>query len=334
MIIGIARLRSRTRYVKPLEHILDSWFYLLDIFIKNNPQHEFRYYNITFDDIMPKRDHTQMIGCDVILIPTENEFHYQTKNYIHTLQKAKSDEYLRVLERVLPDGQKIVLLTSDKGDDIALYRDRVFTKKFNYQQIDESSFRYGLHSLKYHFIKERYTYNHNQKIYDFVYWGTSKRKDPNNNNTTDDRWKVLYDIHEDERYKKFFIGRFDKFKPDLKFQLDFTKALEHIRKGKSTLCFNWLDSKTHTARYHEALANGLIPFTWKQYDEDRELIKSEFQICNSTIDIKQKLDLVKNFGDTLYNQIKIDYEKNLPSKNEQYDRLKELLNPVLEMCVV
>ncbi len=334
MKIGIARLRSRTRYVKPLEHILDSWFYLLDRYIKDNPQNEYAYYNITFDDTMPKRKHEEMVGCDYILIPSENEFHYQTKNYIHTLQKKKSDEYLRVLESVLPEGQKIILLTSDKGDDIALYENRVFFKKFNYQQIDESVFRYGLHSLKYHFIKERYTYNHNTKIYDFVYWGTSKRKDPNNNNTTDDRWKVLYDIKQDDRFKSFFIGRFDKFRPDLKFQLDFTKALEHIRKGKATLCFNWLDSKTHTARYHEALANGLIPFTWKQYDEDRELIKSNFQVCKNTRDIKQKLDLLKTFGEKLYSQIRRDYERDLPSKNEQYDRFKELFNPVLEGYVV
>lgn len=328
LIIGIARLRSRTRYVRPLEHILDSWFYLIDRFIRDNPQHKYRFYNITFDDTMPKRDDTQMINCDEILIPSENEFHYQTKNYIHTLQKAKSDAYLRKLESVLPDGQNITLLTSDKGDTIQLYNNRVFTKKFNYKQIDESQFRYGLHSLKYHFIKERYTKNHNQKIHDFVYWGTSKRKDVNNNNTTDDRWKVLYDISNTDSINSFFIGRYDKFKPDLKFQIDFQKCLEHIRQGKSTLCFNWLDSKTHTARYHEALANGLIPLTWKQYDEEREIIQSSLQVCNTVRDVKERLEMIKttSFYDELYNSIKINYERNLPSKNEQYDRFKELIS--------
>ena len=327
MIIGIARLRSRTRYKKPLEHILDSWFYLLDRYIKDNPQHEFRYYNITFNDTMPKRDITQMIDCDEILIPSENEFHYQTKNYIHTLQKKRSDEYLRQLEEVLPDGQLITLLTSDKGDTIQLYNDRVFNKKFNYRQIDESQFRYGLHSLKYHFIKERYTNIHTQKIHDFVYWGTSKRKDVNNNNTTDDRWKVLYDISNNNSINSFFIGRYDKFKPDMKFQIDFQKCLEHIRQGKTTLCFNWLDSKTHTARYHEALANGLIPFTWKQYDEKREIIQNESQICHTSEDINERLNIIKDTSvyNTLYDSIKKNYENNLPSKNEQYERFKELI---------
>jgi hypothetical protein len=328
MKIGIARLRSRTRYTKPLEHILDSWFYLLDRYIKDNPQHQFKYYNVTFDGTMPKRVPEELENCDHILIPTENEFHYQTKGYIHTLQKAKSDEYLRQLEDVLQTGQKITLLTSDKGDTIPLYRDRVFKKDFAYTQLDESDFKYGLHSLKYHFMKDLSIPPN--KPYDFVYWGTSKRKDPNNKNTTDDRWTILNDIH-NYNVKSFFIGRFDKFKPDLKFQMDFKKTLYYILQGRSTLCFNWLDSKTHTSRYHEALACGLIPFTWKQYDERNELRALPFQKCYGTSDIKYGLDEIKYdlTYKTKFNEIKARYEENLPSMDDQYETFNKLIVGVI-----
>jgi hypothetical protein len=35
---------------------------------------------------------------------------------------------------------------------------------------------------------------------------------------------------------------------------------------RETLCFNWLDETATTSRYVEALAIGIVPFVWRNYD--------------------------------------------------------------------
>ena len=53
MKITIARLRSNVKYNGPLETVLDSFFENYVKYMRANPQHEYRTYNVSFDSSRP-----------------------------------------------------------------------------------------------------------------------------------------------------------------------------------------------------------------------------------------------------------------------------------------
>ena len=55
MKICIARLGSNVKYNAPLETVLDSFFENYVKWMKSNPQHEYRTYNVSFGSERPKR---------------------------------------------------------------------------------------------------------------------------------------------------------------------------------------------------------------------------------------------------------------------------------------
>ena len=90
--ICIARLRSRVKYVKPLEHICDSFYECLKQFVKNNEsEYNFTYYNFGFDKHNP-RNPSEIEKADIIIIPSEAEFTYHTPGLVHTLDLKKSND--------------------------------------------------------------------------------------------------------------------------------------------------------------------------------------------------------------------------------------------------
>ena len=91
-----------------------------------------------------------------------------------SIVKKRSDEVLNGIRKVI-DGKTIIILQSDRADSVELYRDYVFPNNdVKIHSIDECDFKGGLHSLKYHFIKQKFHVG--AKIHDFGYWGTSKKK--------------------------------------------------------------------------------------------------------------------------------------------------------------
>ena len=92
--------------------------------------------------------------------------------------------------------------------------------------------------------------------------------------------------------------------------------------------FNWLDSPKPTARYAEALACGVIPLVWKQYDNDATLPIDLWQRCYSLDEVLAK---IRNFAESekmrkeTLARLEEAYEKKLPSKDDQYFILEKLL---------
>ena len=57
MKIVCARIRSNVTYTGPLETVLDSFFELYVRWVKENPQHTYDSYNLSFDKrVRPKRN--------------------------------------------------------------------------------------------------------------------------------------------------------------------------------------------------------------------------------------------------------------------------------------
>ena len=110
--ITIARLRS-VNYKRPLDHIIDSFCYLLKRFqIKNS---EFRYgvYNYGYDKAH-RRIADDIPGIMIlIIIPSENEFHYHIPNYIDPKNLEKSNTAIKEHFKDLKN-KHIIILRSDR----------------------------------------------------------------------------------------------------------------------------------------------------------------------------------------------------------------------------
>lgn len=288
MKIAIARLRSGVRYTKPLEHILDSFYEMLKVFIREHPEHDYKFYNITFDASKPTRDVAAVKDSDVIIIPTEQEFHYHVPGYFHTLTVARSHE---AADRLRPfiEGKRLILLRSDRADDEKLYREYTFRDlEFNCSIIDETDFPMGIHALKYWFIKAAAAEPVTGSLFDrvrdldFTYWGTPKTKLAGGGSSGDSRARVLKEISK-SKLSMFWIGRYDGIPRNLKVRPLF-EILEYLNRTRATLCFNWLDSTATTSRYHEAMGTGIVPYVYQDYDSHNTLVKTDWQRVVSSDD--------------------------------------------------
>lgn len=299
MKVCVTRLRERVVYTTPLRHILDSFYELLRGYVFRHPEIRFSYYNCSLDGGPATRDVSAVARADVVLIPTEQEFHYHVPGYFHTLSVAKSHEYVAEVGAVL-SGKHIVLLRSDRADGADLYRTYTFPDvEFTCSIVDETDFPGGVHGLKYHFIRRaavsiRSEWPPNRKTTDFVYWGSLKNKVAGGEASKDVRHKVLKDVAASDLIC-YWIGRFQGIKRDAKFA-PLSDLLPRLRNARSTLCFNWLDPQAVTARYHEAVGAGVIPFAWGDYDSNGCLVRLPWQRVKSVPDFVEFVQGLRNRG--------------------------------------
>ena len=84
-----------------------------------------------------------------------------------------------------------------------------------------------------------------------------------------------------------------------------------LKGGRCTVCFNWKDMTATTSRYVEALAVGLIPFVWGEYDKNNTYNIDPWQRVNSFEEFKDKcLELRSGYDDRL-EQYRKNYESIL-----------------------
>ena len=172
--ITIARLRSGVNYKRPLDHIIDSFCYLLKRFQVKNTEFNYGVYNFGYDKAH-RRKADDVPDSDIIIIPSENEFHYHIPNYIDPKNLEKSNTAIKEHFKDLKD-KHIIIFRSDRGDDENLYRNYTFKDNpiRKVSILDETDIPGNIHQLKYHFIKEELPEN-DKRPYLFSYWGTEKR---------------------------------------------------------------------------------------------------------------------------------------------------------------
>lgn len=328
--IAIARLRSRVNYIKPLDHILDSFYHCLNIFRHNHPEYNFTYYNFGFNN-KPERNVEAIKKADVILIPTENEFHAWVPNYLHRLDLAKCNKQIDLIKPFV-ENKKIILLRSDRADTPELYKNNTFAGcNFDIDVVDEDAFPQGIHVLKYYFLSEAKkkselfsTETEQQNFYDFCYWGTDKRKLPGGQNSGDPRNDVLKTIRKNQAIKSMLIGRFYNIQRDYGM-LKMCDLFPILMKSRSTLCFNWLSETAVTSRYHEAMATHITtPLVWKNYDKNNRLGIESWQRCESAEDVVEKIIWCSK---NTTNQTKLHkkYLANLPSIESTYKLFEKMI---------
>ena len=321
--ITIARLRSGVNYKQPLDHIIDSFCYLLKRFQIKNPEFKYGVYNFGYNKAH-RRIADDIPDSDIIIIPSENEFHYHIPNYIDPKNLEKSNTAIKEHFKDLKN-KHIIILRSDRGDDEDLYRNHTFKGNpiGKVSILDETDIPGNLHQLKYHFIKDVIPDNETNRPYLFSYWGTEKRRDVGGITSGDNRHEILKELQVGMgKFNTRFIGRFSTVKRDMKSDT-MRNILPILNKSKYTLCFNWKDNKATTSRYHEALACGIIPMVYKDYDSTGILVKDEWQRVESAEELHQKI--MNSDYYTKYTQIHNAYKQSLLTKDQIYDTFESTL---------
>ena len=324
--ITIARLRSGVNYKRPLDHIIDSFCYLLKRFqIKNS---EFRYgvYNYGYDKAH-RRIADDIPDSDIIIIPSENEFHYHIPNYIDPKNLEKSNTAIKEHFKDLKN-KHIIILRSDRGDDEDLYRNHTFRDNpiGKVSILDETDIPGNIHQLKYHFIKDELPEN-TVRPFLFTYWGTEKRRDVGGVVSGDNRHTILKQLQEGiGRYHTRFIGRYSTVKRDMKPDT-MRNIMPILNQSKHTLCFNWKDNTATTSRYHEALASGIIPMVYKDYDSTGILVKDDWQRVESAEELDEKIMSTDYLNK--YKEIYYTYKQALLTKDQIYDSFESKLLSII-----
>ena len=326
--ITIARLRSGVNYKRPLDHIIDSFCYLLKRFQVKHDEFDYGVYNYGYDKAH-RRKSDDIPNSDIIIIPSENEFHYHIHNYIDPKNLEKSNTAIKEHFKDLKD-KHIIILRSDRGDDENLYRNHTFKDNpiRKVSILDETDIPGNIHQLKYHFIKDEIPEN-TVRPFLFTYWGTEKRRDVGGVDSGDKRHTILKEIQNGMgRYHTRFIGRYSTVKRDMKSDT-MRNILPILNQSRYTLCFNWKDNKATTSRYHEALASGIIPMVFEDYDSTGILVKDDWQRVKSAEELDEKI-MSANYLNK-YKEIYYTYKQSLLTKDQIYDTFeKELLKKINE----
>ena len=324
MKITIARLRSNVKYNGPLETVLDSFFENYVKWMKANPQHEYRTYNVSLDKSRPKRTPENVEWADVIVIPSDSEFRYHGELQMNPKDLAKSESHI---EKIAPyfEGKTVIMWRSDRGDTEELYRSFLPNIK-RFHTIDEIDFSGNIHGMKYHFIQ---TLKNplaemlgNEKTIDFAYWGRMKHGH--------DREKTIRQIYRDPDISTVLVGGFPSgVKRQAAWIKDWKQLYPMLEPAKCTLCFNWLDPTASTARYPEALSIGMIPFVWRDYDKNNTYNIDPFQRVDSFEEFKKRVLTLQDNHDILLEQYRDNYKKVLLTEDEYFKQFSEKMNNYL-----
>ena len=318
MKITIARLRSNVKYNGPLETVLDSFFENYVKFMKANPHHEYRTYNVSFGTTRPRRTPENIEWADVIVIPSDSEFRYHGELQMNPKDLAKSESHM---EKIRPyfENKTVIMWRSDRGDTEELYRNETFkgVKLKSFHTIDEIDFSGNIHGMKYHFIQTLKNPLADMldagKDTDFGYWGRMKPSEKN------ERERTIRQIYRSD-LSTMLVGGFPSgVKRQSAWIKDWKILYPMLERCRSTLCFNWLDTTATTSRYPEALSIGMIPFVWKDYDKNNTYNIDDWQRVESFEDFQSKVYKLKDekYFENKLKKYRNNYNKVLQTE-EQY----------------
>jgi len=327
MKITIARLRSFVKYNGPLETVLDSFFENYVKWMKANPQHEYKTYNVSFDNTRPKRTPETIEWADVIVIPSDSEFRYHGELQMNPKDLAKSESHIELIKPFFKD-KTVVMFRSDRGDTEELYRGFLPDIK-NFYTIDEIDFSGNIHGMKYHFIQTLKNpladmIDTGKKI-DWAYWGRMKHGN--------DREKTIRKIYRSE-LSTVMVGGFPSgVKRQAAWIKDWKELYPMLEPARSTLCFNWLDPTATTSRYPEALSIGLIPFVWQDYDINNTYNIDDWQRVEEFEELKDKIIQLRDedfFADKL-EECRTNYKKVLLTEDKYFQQFSEMINEAIKL---
>ena len=241
---------------------------------------------------------------------------------------AKSESHM---EKIRPyfEGKDVIMFRSDRGDTEELYRSFLPNIR-NFTTIDEVDFPGNIHGMKYHFIQTL-----KNPLADmigttkdtlFSYWGRMK--------TGHDREKTIRQIYRDKDISTTLIGGMPSgIKRKSSWIKDWRQLYPLLETSRCTLCFNWIDNTATTSRYVEALAVGMIPFVWRDYDINNTYRIDDFQRITSFEMFKERAILLKNdeFFEKKLQEYRANYSKVLISLDNYFELFSKKMNFALDI---
>ena len=206
MKICIASLSKRIIYNDVLQYGMSDFYECLNQYVKNNPQHQYTYYNFSFGK-GAKRDNEAIKEADIIIFPAVQEFTYFTQ-----VMHPRDVEKVRVKVReTFPylENKHMIMLTQDRHVNEELIITKTLENKVklkSFQTVDEMDFTACLKGLHYHYIKKQPRFP-TSKITDFVYWGSAKTKFANGEKSGDERVSIIKSINKNPEVSSIIIGR-------------------------------------------------------------------------------------------------------------------------------
>ena len=300
--------------------------------MKANPQHEYDTYNVSFNKDRPKRTPESIKDANVIVIPSDSEFRYHGELQMNPKDLAKSESHMDII-RPYFEGKDVIMWRSDRGDTEELYRSFLPGIR-NFTTIDEIDFSGNIHGMKYHFIQTLKNPLANmmgdEKTKDFAYWGRMKHGH--------DREKTIRQIYRDKDISTVLVGGFPSgIKRQSAWIKDWKELYPLLEPARCTLCFNWLDPTATTSRYPEALSIGMVPFVWRDYDNNNTYNIDPFQRVKTFEELQGKIRSLQE-GDgkghdqtnKLVEKYRENYAKVLLSEQEYYrqfsDKMQRIIN--------
>ena len=83
-------------------------------------------------------------------------------------------------------------------------------------------------------------------------------------------------IEKSDDIESFMIGRFYNMNRNMKMS-KMIDIVPILTLGRRTICFNWKSNTATTSRYIEALACGIVPLVWQDYDSTRKMGTQSWQ---------------------------------------------------------
>ncbi len=326
MKVTIARLRSNVTYTGFNNHTLDPYFYCLENWMKTRPDLEFQTYNMSFDE--KHKPSRTLQESDCWIIPSEAEFRYHGEPIqMNPKDLATSEKHMEELKPYI-EGKHIIMLRSDRGDTEELYRNETFNgiNLASFTTIDEIDFSGNIHGLRYHFVSKMHNFISDSYLptKDFAYWGRMKAD-------ANDRQKFIRTLFRDKDISNVLIGGFPSgVVRDHRWVRDWNKLFGILKDARCTVCFNWKDPTATTSRYIEALAVGLIPFVWGEYDINNTYKILDWQRINSFEDFKEKSISLRVGYNTLLKEIRENYLSVLLSADDYKNEFNKKINKTLD----
>ena len=272
--------------------------------MRDHPEHNYDTYNVSFENKRPKRTPETIEWADCIVIPSDSEFRYHGELQMNPKDLATSNEHMA---KIVPhfEGKHVIMFCSDRADTEELYVNEVF-KGINlksFTKIDEIDFSGNIHGMKYHFIN---TLKNplaemvgSSKTHDFGYWGRMKHGH--------DREKTIRQIYRSDLSCQLIGGMPSGVERKSKWIKDW-KVLYPLLEGcRETLCFNWLDETATTSRYVEALAIGIVPLVWRNYDCNNTYRINKWQRCYT---FEEFLEKSLELRDDSFREAKLEEYRN------------------------
>jgi hypothetical protein len=280
---------------QPVGCIQDAFFALLESWLRARRMLP-RFWNVSWSADKPVRDDAALAEADWLFVFSSNEFTYHASGVVNPLAVTSSNLRLARIARHFA-GKPVVLFTMDAHDTAALLQSATPLRAVAlgpWAVIDEADFPLTVQSVRYEQLRALagdVSAPETRRL-DFAYWGTTKRQLPGGTRSFDARQAIVREVLGDGLLRTGLIGNHfgARAKATHPFHTRLGDLVPLLAEARATCCFQW-PGQGHrlTARYHEAMALGLLPFVHEGYDTEKQVASAPWQRIRTSAELRQRL---------------------------------------------